>query len=207
MNLPQGCWFKDPWNMGPDQEQSLLSKYKAKSAASEAAKNIASLQLKDSNEEEAEGAVDAVAAGAAAGKEIKVPAGPAQQGSTLLTLSERLEAANNQTEKDIMYKYWENLGQFGDKKPRKTGHYSKDLYVNSSAFTSYDIAHKDDPRGKKKILDGMNAFDTGFEKSEGFSIRDKRATVPVITEFISKLLASTSSLDIMEAQNMMKLVY
>ena len=195
MNLPQDCWFDEPWQMGPDQEQSLLSKYKAKSAAIEAAKNFAALKLKDSNEEEAKGADDVVPAGAAAGKE------------TSLTLSERLKAANNQTEKDIMYKYWENYGQFGDRKPRKTGPYSKDIYVNAPAFTSYDIAHKDDSKGKKKMLDGMNAFDTGFEKSVGFFTRDKRATVPVITAFISKLLASTSSLGIMEEQNMMKLVY
>ena len=37
MTLPDSVWFKQPWDMGPDREQSMVIEYKPKLAAKEAA--------------------------------------------------------------------------------------------------------------------------------------------------------------------------
>ena len=81
-----------------------------------------------------------------------------QQASASLTTTKCLKKANEQISNDTIYKYWGDYGQFGDKQPRTTGPYSKDIYTNLSAFLSYDTAHAEDCRSKHLIIDGLKAF-------------------------------------------------
>ena len=53
----------------------------------------------------------------------------------------------------------------------------------------------------------MNEFDKIFQKYETFPIRDQKATLPAITALISKLLVSPTSLDILEVQPIVKVLY
>ena len=48
MSLPQGVWFKSPWDLGPDREQSMIIEHKTKLAAKDAAKTLEQLQITDS---------------------------------------------------------------------------------------------------------------------------------------------------------------
>ena len=147
------------------------------------------------------------AAGLAMNKAAMRAIGQLQQASASLTTTERLKKANEQISNDTIYEYCGDYGQFGDMQPCTTGPYSKDIYTNSSAFLSYDTAHAEDRRLKHLIINGMKAFNTFFEKSEVFSIRQPSATLLVITASISKLLSSPPSMDIIEVQKMVKLVY
>eukprot|EP00751_Fragilariopsis_kerguelensis_P033777 CAMPEP_0170973360 /NCGR_PEP_ID=MMETSP0735-20130129/46640_1 /TAXON_ID=186038 /ORGANISM="Fragilariopsis kerguelensis, Strain L26-C5" /LENGTH=75 /DNA_ID=CAMNT_0011394231 /DNA_START=106 /DNA_END=333 /DNA_ORIENTATION=- len=47
MTLPPGIWFKSPWDMGPDWEQSMIIEHKVKSAAKDAARTLEQLQITD----------------------------------------------------------------------------------------------------------------------------------------------------------------
>ena len=54
------------------------------------------------------------------------------------------KAANESLSKDIIYTYWNDYGQFGNTKIRKTGHYSNAAYIGVEEYLSYDSAHVDD---------------------------------------------------------------
>ena len=57
------------------------------------------------------------------------------------------------------------------------------------------------------MLEGVDEFGKIFQKYETFLIRDPKATLPVITAFITKLLVSPTSLDILEVQPIVKVLY
>ena len=98
------------------------------------------------------------------GKVAMIATEQLKQAPVSSTTTERLKVVNEQVSNDIIYKYWEDYGQFGNKQPRTTGLYSKEMYTNSSAFLSYDTAHAEDRKLKHMITDGLNAFDT-FSRS------------------------------------------
>ena len=57
------------------------------------------------------------------------------------------------------------------------------------------------------MLDGVDEFGKIFQKYETFPIRDPKATLPLITAFITKLLVSPTLLDIMEVQPINRVLY
>ena len=71
-----------------------------------------------------------------------------------------------------------------------TGHYANSVYTDAKEFLNYDTTHITDQRMKAIMLNSMNEFSTIFKKYEGFSIWHPKATLLVITAFISKLLSS-----------------
>ena len=58
--------------------------------------------------------------------------------------TELIKAANERLLKDIIYTYWDDHGQFGNKNPRKTGPYSNSSYTGAKEYLSYDSAYVDD---------------------------------------------------------------
>mmetsp|Transcript_13659 Transcript_13659/g.14987 ORF Transcript_13659/g.14987 Transcript_13659/m.14987 type:complete len:163 (+) Transcript_13659:354-842(+) len=88
-----------------------------------------------------------------------------------------------------------------------TGLYLKPVYTNQNKFLSYDTAHATNRKLKHIIMDALNAFNTIFEKYEGFSIWQPKATHLAITTSISKLLVLPLSMDILEVQKMVKLLF
>ena len=88
-----------------------------------------------------------------------------------------------------------------------TGPYLKPVYTNQNEFLSYDTAYAIDRKLKHIIMDGLNTFNAIFEKYEGFSIRQPKATFLAITTFISKLLVLPSSMDILDLQKTVKLLF
>ena len=97
------------------------------------------------------------------------------------------KAANDLLSKEIIYTYWKDYGQFGDKKTCTTGHYINTVYTGAKEFRGYDTARVLDQRMKAIMIDGVSSFSTILEKYEGFSIRQPKTTLSAITAFISKL--------------------
>ena len=85
-------------------------------------------------------------------------------------MTKQVKAANDLLSKDIIYTYWTDFGQFGDKKTCTTGHYTMPVYTGQKEFLSYGTAHGMDRKMKSIMIDGINEFNTIFEKYEGFSI-------------------------------------
>ena len=56
------------------------------------------------------------------------------------------KAANDLFLKDVIYTYWKNYGQFGDKTTRMAGHYTNSVYTGTKEFLSYDTAHVTDQK-------------------------------------------------------------
>ena len=107
-----------------------------------------------------------------------------------------IKAANSPLSKNVMYTYWEDYLQFGDTTNRKTGNYANSAYTGVKEFLSYDTAHYTDQNMMAIMLHGVNVFDTIFQKYEGISIRNTKAILLTITNFISKLLVVPSALNI-----------
>ena len=121
--------------------------------------------------------------------------------------AELTEAANERLSKDIIYTYWDDYGQFGNKKTRMTGYYSNSAYTGVKEYLSYDSTHVDDHKRKAIMLDGLNEFDTTFRKYEKISIWHPKTTLLAITAFISKLLFIPLTMDIGDVQLTIKLLY
>ena len=81
------------------------------------------------------------------------------------------------------------------------------VYTDQKEFLSYDTAHATDRKMNHIIIDGMNDFDTIFEKYEGFSIWQSKSHFSAITTFMSKLLVVPSSMDILDVQKTVKLSF
>ena len=58
--------------------------------------------------------------------------------------TELTKAANERLSKDIIYIYWDDHGQFGNKNPRKTGSYSNPAYTGAKEYQSYNRPHAED---------------------------------------------------------------
>ena len=86
--------------------------------------------------------------------------------------TELTKAANEKLLKGIIYTYWDDPGQFGNKNPRKTGPYSNSVYMGAKEYLSYDSAHADDRKKRHILLDGVNNFGSIFRKYEQISIQD-----------------------------------
>ena len=61
-------------------------------------------------------------------------------------------AANKRLLGDILYTYWENYVQFGNKEPRKTGSYLAPAYTRGKEYKSFDTLHPDDCHKRKNVL-------------------------------------------------------
>ena len=117
-------------------------------------------------------------------------------------------AANERLLGEILYTYWDDNGQFGNKDPRKTGPYSTEVYTGAKEYKSFDTPHPDDRNKRKNILlDGVEEFTKIFQKHEQLSIQDTKATSTVISAFITKLLANPMSWDMLEVQSTVKVLY
>ena len=57
------------------------------------------------------------------------------------------------------------------------------------------------------MLVGVEEFAKNFQTHEQFSIQDVKATSPVITAFITKLLVNPMSWDMLEVQSTVKILY
>ena len=152
--------------MGLDQEKFMLSSYLSKVAAQQGVK-LAKSTLKDLKINKLAKMVDTatitvsdttsvvvgntIADGeASAATRIMKPA----PGATVTTefgqstlgkgtnRAELMKAANTRLSKDIIYTYWDtDHGQFGNKKPCKTDHYSNSVYTGVKEYLSYNSAH------------------------------------------------------------------
>ena len=117
-------------------------------------------------------------------------------------------AANERLLGEIIYTYWDDYGQFGNKDPRKTGPYSTQTYTGAKEYKSFDTPHPDDCNKRKNImLNGVAEFAKIFQKHEPFSIQDIKTTSTVINAFITKLLANPTSWDMLEVQSTVKVLY
>ena len=80
-------------------------------------------------------------------------------------------AANERLSGGIIYTYWDNHGQFGNKNPRKTGPYSTSAYTGAKEYKTFATPHPEDRKKRKNILlDGVEEFGKIFQKYEKFSI-------------------------------------
>ena len=68
-------------------------------------------------------------------------------------------AANEWLSGEIIYTYWDDYGQFGNKDPRMTGPYSTQAYTGAKEYKSFATPHPDDRNKRKNImLDGVEEF-------------------------------------------------
>ena len=92
---------------------------------------------------------------------------------------------------EIIYNYWDDHGQFINNNPCKTGPYSSLAFKGAKEYKSYTTPHEEDRNKKKSILlDRVDEFSKIFQKYETFLIWDLKASLTVITAFITKLLVS-----------------
>ena len=56
-------------------------------------------------------------------------------------MTKQAKAANDLLSKEIIYTYWKDYGQFGDKKTHTTGHYANAVYTGAKEFRSYNTNH------------------------------------------------------------------
>ena len=70
--------------------------------------------------------------------------------------TEVVAAANKRLLGEILYTYWDDYGQFGNKDPRKTGPYSTQAYTGAKEYKFFDTPHSGDHNKRKNILlDGV----------------------------------------------------
>ena len=75
-------------------------------------------------------------------------------------------AANERLLEEIIYTYWDDYGQFGNKDPCKTGLYSTQAYTGAKEYKSFDTPHPDDRNKRKNImLDGLEGFAKIFKET------------------------------------------